>query len=59
MTFPTKKTGKKRPASEPLHKTKVQDSDSEEEGNVMDKRALNIKENKAMVQFAASHYLVL
>lgn len=49
MTFPTKKTGKKRPASEPLHKTKVQDSDSEEEGNVMDKRALNIKENKAML----------
>ncbi|XP_044072712.1 cell division cycle-associated protein 7a isoform X1 [Siniperca chuatsi] len=48
MTFPTKKTGRKRPASEPLHKTEVQDSDEEEE-NVMDKRALNIKENKEML----------
>lgn len=52
MTFPTKRTGKKRPASEPLPQTKVQDPDSEEEDNFMDKRALNIKENKEMVLLA-------
>lgn len=52
MTFPTKKMGKKRPLSEPLPQTKVKDSDSEEEENFMSKRALNIKENKEMVQFA-------
>ncbi|XP_029348819.1 cell division cycle-associated protein 7a [Echeneis naucrates] len=49
MTFPTKRQGKKRPASEPLPQPKVQDSDSEEEENFMDKRALNIKENKEML----------
>lgn len=52
MTFPTKKTGKKRPASEPLPQSKGQDSDSEGEENFMVKRALNIKENKEMVPFA-------
>lgn len=52
MTFPTKKTGKKRPASEPLPQSKVDASDSEgEEENFMVKRALNIKENKEMVLF--------
>ncbi|XP_059198943.1 cell division cycle-associated protein 7a [Centropristis striata] len=49
MTFPTKKVGKKRPASEPLPQPKVQDSDSEGEENFINKRALNIKENKAML----------
>ncbi|XP_070832166.1 cell division cycle-associated protein 7a [Chaetodon trifascialis] len=49
MTFPTKKMGKKRPASEPLPQSKARDSDSEEEENFMDKRALNIKENKEML----------
>ncbi|XP_034042326.1 cell division cycle-associated protein 7a [Thalassophryne amazonica] len=50
MAFPTKKTGKKRPASEPLPQPKVAQSDSEEEeDNFMDKRALNIKENKEML----------
>lgn len=53
MTFPTKKQGVKRPASEPLPQPKAQDSEEEEEEeNFMDKRALNIKENKEMVQFA-------
>lgn len=64
MTFPTKKMGKKRPASEPLAQTKVEDSDAEEEDeeeNFMDKRALNIKENKEMVLFAVFrvYYLAL
>lgn len=50
LRFPTKKTGMKRPASEPLPQPKVQDSDSEdEEENFMSKRALNIKENKEML----------
>ncbi|XP_076603212.1 cell division cycle-associated protein 7a [Chaetodon auriga] len=52
MTFPTKKTGKKRPASEPLPQSKARDSNSdseEEEENFMNKRALNIKENKEML----------
>ncbi|XP_071774049.1 cell division cycle-associated protein 7a [Centroberyx gerrardi] len=48
MTFPTRKTGKKRPASEPLTQPKVAECDSEED-NFMSKRALNIKENKAML----------
>lgn len=61
MTFPTKKMGKKRPASEPLAHTKVEDSDADEEENFMDKRALNIKENKEMVLFAVFgvYYLAL
>lgn len=50
MTFPAKKMSK-RPASEPLPPTKVHDSDSEQEENFVVKRALNIKENKAMVLF--------
>ncbi|KAG8000662.1 Cell division cycle-associated protein 7 [Nibea albiflora] len=49
MTFPTKKTGKKRPASEPLPQSRLLDSDSDEEENFMNKRALNIKENKEML----------
>ncbi|XP_006788530.1 cell division cycle-associated protein 7a [Neolamprologus brichardi] len=50
LNFPTKKTGMKRPASEPLPQPKVRDSDSEdEEENFMSKRALNIKENKEML----------
>ena len=49
MTFPTKKTDRKRPASEPLTQPKVPNSDEEE--NFMHKRALNIKENKEMVLF--------
>ncbi|XP_058479292.1 cell division cycle-associated protein 7a [Solea solea] len=50
MTFPTKKQGKKRPASEPLPQPKVPECDSEaDEDNLMDKRALNIKENKEML----------
>ncbi|KAF3694860.1 Cell division cycle-associated protein 7 [Channa argus] len=48
LTFPTK-AGKKRPASEPLPHPKEQDSDSGEEESFMDKRALNIKENKEML----------
>lgn len=53
--------GKKRPASEPLAHTKVEDSDADEEENFMDKRALNIKENKEMVLFAVFgvYYLAL
>ncbi|XP_040912430.1 cell division cycle-associated protein 7a [Toxotes jaculatrix] len=50
MTFPNKgKQGKKRPASEPLPQPKVLDPDSDSEENFMDKRALNIKENKEML----------
>ncbi|KAM3861986.1 cell division cycle-associated protein 7a [Diretmus argenteus] len=48
MKFPTRKAGQKRPASEPLPQPKGEDSDTDEE-NFMDKRALNIKENKAML----------
>ncbi|XP_076026054.1 cell division cycle-associated protein 7a [Genypterus blacodes] len=48
MKFPTGKEGRKRPAPEPLPPPTVVDSDNEEE-NIMDKRALNIKENKAML----------
>ncbi|XP_029936877.1 cell division cycle-associated protein 7a [Myripristis murdjan] len=47
MTFPTRKTSKKRPASEPLPQPKASDSDSED--SFIHKRALNIKENKAML----------
>lgn len=50
MTFPAKKTGKKRPASEPLPQSKAAEPDSEgEEENFIVKRALNIKENKEML----------
>lgn len=48
MAFPTRKTAKKRPASEPVQQAKAADSDTEED-NFMMKRALNIKENKAML----------
>uniref|UniRef100_A0A3Q3DBZ4 Cell division cycle associated 7a n=1 Tax=Hippocampus comes TaxID=109280 RepID=A0A3Q3DBZ4_HIPCM len=48
FAFPTRKAGAKRPASEPLPRPQVLDSDEEEE-NFMTKRALNIKENKEMV----------
>ncbi|KAM4608523.1 cell division cycle-associated protein 7a isoform 2-T2 [Polymixia lowei] len=47
MVFPTRKAGQKRPAAEPL--PQAQESKSDLEGNFMDKRALNIKENKAML----------
>ncbi|XP_056145908.1 uncharacterized protein LOC130121091 isoform X1 [Lampris incognitus] len=47
LVFPTRKAGQKRPASEPLPQPK--DSDSDSEDNFIDKRALNIKENKAML----------
>lgn len=46
MVFPSRKAGQKRPAPEPLSQPK--ESDSEEE-NFIDKRAINIKENKAML----------
>lgn len=46
MVFPTRKTAQKRPASEPL--SQPQESDEEGE-NFLDKRAVNIKENKAML----------
>ncbi|XP_044222737.1 cell division cycle-associated protein 7a [Thunnus albacares] len=49
MTFPSRKMGKKRPSSEPLPQPQAMDSDSEEEENFMNKRALNIKENKEML----------
>lgn len=50
MKFPTKRgCQRKRPATEPLQQPKEAESDSEEAGNFMDKRALNIKENKAML----------
>ncbi|XP_019713203.1 cell division cycle-associated protein 7a isoform X2 [Hippocampus comes] len=48
FAFPTRKAGAKRPASEPLPRPQVLDSDEEEE-NFMTKRALNIKENKEML----------
>ncbi|XP_069009663.1 cell division cycle-associated protein 7a [Embiotoca jacksoni] len=47
FTFPTKKLSRKRPASEPLPQPEA--AHSEEEDNFMDKRALNIKENKEML----------
>ncbi|XP_017278133.1 cell division cycle-associated protein 7a isoform X2 [Kryptolebias marmoratus] len=49
LTFPSKTTSRKRPASEPLPQPEVQDSEEEEEENFMSKRALNIKENKEML----------
>uniref|UniRef100_A0A3B3D3J5 Cell division cycle associated 7a n=1 Tax=Oryzias melastigma TaxID=30732 RepID=A0A3B3D3J5_ORYME len=50
LTFPAKRTDRKRPASEPLPQVREQESDSEgEEENFMNKRALNIKENKEML----------
>ncbi|TNN58970.1 Cell division cycle-associated protein 7 [Liparis tanakae] len=49
MTFPSRKTGNKRAASEPLPQIKVQDSDSDGEENFISKRAMNIKENKEML----------
>lgn len=50
LTFPSKRSpAKKRPASEPLAKPKAQDPDNEEDNDFIHKRALNIKENKAML----------
>lgn len=49
LRFPTKKSAPKRPASEPSPPVKESESDAEEDGNFLSKRALNIKENKAMV----------
>ncbi|XP_062313891.1 cell division cycle-associated protein 7a isoform X1 [Osmerus eperlanus] len=50
MKFPTKRgTQKKKPASAPLQQPREPQPDSEPEENFMDKRALNIKENKAML----------
>ncbi|XP_004081807.1 cell division cycle-associated protein 7 [Oryzias latipes] len=50
LTFPAKRSDRKRPASEPLPQAGEQESDSEgEEENFMNKRALNIKENKEML----------
>ncbi|KAM6934279.1 cell division cycle-associated protein 7a [Xenentodon cancila] len=49
LTFPKKKMDTKGPASGPLQQPRVQELDSEEEENFMDKRALNIKENKEML----------
>ncbi|KAM8857032.1 cell division cycle-associated protein 7a [Synchiropus picturatus] len=48
LVFPSKKVGKKRPASEPLAKPPSSSSQEDEE-NFMLKRALNIKENKEML----------
>ncbi|XP_020787501.1 cell division cycle-associated protein 7a isoform X2 [Boleophthalmus pectinirostris] len=48
LSFPSRKTtAKKRPVSEPLPQPKAADSD--EEDDFIKKRALNIKENKAML----------
>lgn len=51
LTFPSRKPApKKRPASEPLPQPKkALSSDSDEEDDFIKKRALNIKENKAML----------
>ncbi|AWP13134.1 putative cell division cycle-associated protein 7 [Scophthalmus maximus] len=49
MTFPSKKQATKRPVSEPLPQPEAQDSNCEEEENFMNKRAMNIKENKEML----------
>ncbi|MEQ2305188.1 hypothetical protein AMECASPLE_035121 [Ameca splendens] len=48
MAFRTR-TDRKRPASVPLPQPIVQDSEYEEEESAMNKRALNIKENKEML----------
>lgn len=58
LTFPNKKAVKKRPASEPLPQPNVHNSEEEEEESFMVKRALNIKENKEMVQlFSCSRFI--
>ncbi|KAJ0005654.1 hypothetical protein NQD34_015548 [Periophthalmus magnuspinnatus] len=50
LTFPSRKTiAKKRPASEPLPQPKAPAADSDGEDDFIKKRALNIKENKAML----------
>lgn len=49
LKFPPKKSAQKRPASEPTRPIKESESDAGEEGSFLNKRALNIKENKAMV----------
>lgn len=52
MKFPTRRATQKTTAAEPSKQPK-KESDSKE-GGFMDKRALNIKENKAMVGRAHS-----
>lgn len=59
MTFPSKKQATKRPVSEPLPQPEAQDSNCEEEENFMNKRAMNIKENKEMVQFTDFFFIEL
>ncbi|KAL2081596.1 hypothetical protein ACEWY4_023449 [Coilia grayii] len=50
LRFPPKKNAQKRPASEPSPPAKdSSDSDAEEGENFLSKRAINIKENKAML----------
>ncbi|XP_028249538.1 cell division cycle-associated protein 7a [Parambassis ranga] len=49
ITFPSKKVGRKRPASEPLPQPEVKDADSDGEEDFLSKRSLNIKENKEML----------
>lgn len=66
LRFPVKKAAQKRPASEPEAPAKAKpqpkakpsppvkdeaDSDAEDAENFLSKRAINIKENKAMVRF--------
>ncbi|KAG7464023.1 hypothetical protein MATL_G00182880 [Megalops atlanticus] len=47
MKFPTRRSVQKK--TEPLPRSKETETDSDEGENFMDKRALNIKENKAML----------
>ncbi|KAL4656650.1 cell division cycle-associated protein 7 isoform X1 [Arapaima gigas] len=50
LKFPAKKSTEKKPLeAEPVSQPKEPDSDSDEDENFMDKRELNIKENKAML----------
>ncbi|KAJ8416867.1 hypothetical protein AAFF_G00327450 [Aldrovandia affinis] len=50
LKFPTRKTvHKKTPPAVPLPHLKETEPDSDEDENFMDKRALNIKQNKAML----------
>lgn len=53
MPFPTRQAGKKRPASESVAQVKAESEEEGEEENFVLKRALNIKENKAMVSLSS------